>query len=149
VDLTQVVTEGVLGGPAVYAAGAILSTTGGHAELHAYPLSWTEDFSRRDGVPRLADGAAECMRAVREQLRRGTGDQGLRVRRRASDELVPVGQEPPQVANFKAWTELLAGALAGGQVQRAPALLPEEDVGGDVGVHQLADAGQERHPHGR
>jgi imidazolonepropionase-like amidohydrolase len=30
-----------------------------------------EDFSRRDGVLRLADGAADCMRAVREQLRRG------------------------------------------------------------------------------
>ena len=30
-----------------------------------------QDFGRYDGTFRLADGTAECMRAVREQLRRG------------------------------------------------------------------------------
>jgi imidazolonepropionase-like amidohydrolase len=55
----------------VYAAGAVLSTTGGHGDLHSYPLSWVADLSRFDGTLRLADGTAECMRAVREQLRRG------------------------------------------------------------------------------
>ncbi|MEP7026276.1 MAG: amidohydrolase family protein [Actinomycetota bacterium] len=68
-SLARVVAEGVLDGPAIYAAGAILSTTGGHADLHSYPLSWMEDFSRREGILRLADGADGCMRAVREQLR--------------------------------------------------------------------------------
>jgi imidazolonepropionase-like amidohydrolase len=71
VYLARAVSEGILDGPAIYPAGAILSTTGGHADLHSYPLSWMEDFSRIDGVLRLADGADECMRAVREQLRRG------------------------------------------------------------------------------
>jgi hypothetical protein len=33
----------------------------------------------------------------------------------SNDDLVPVGQEPPQGANFKAWTELLANALASGE----------------------------------
>jgi imidazolonepropionase-like amidohydrolase len=61
----------VLDGPAIYAAGAILSTTGGHGDLHNYPLSWVEQFSQHDGTLRLADGVAECMRATREQLRRG------------------------------------------------------------------------------
>lgn len=70
VYLARAVGEGVLDGPAIYASGAILSTTGGHADLHSYPLSWMEDFSRLDGVLRLADGVDECMRAVREQLRR-------------------------------------------------------------------------------
>jgi imidazolonepropionase-like amidohydrolase len=70
IDLARVVSEGVLDGPAIYAAGAILSTTGGHADLHSYPLAWMEDFARRDGVLRLADGADGCVRAVREQLRR-------------------------------------------------------------------------------
>ena len=69
-DLARVVAEGVLDGPSIYAAGAILSTTGGHADLHSYPLGWMEDFSLREGVLRLADGADGCMRAVREQLRR-------------------------------------------------------------------------------
>jgi imidazolonepropionase-like amidohydrolase len=71
VYLAQAVREGVLDGPAIYAAGAILSTTGGHGDLHCYPLSWMADLARNDGTLRLADGTTECMRAVREQLRRG------------------------------------------------------------------------------
>ncbi len=70
VDLARAVSEGVLDGPAIHAAGAILSTTGGHADLHSYPLPWMRDFCSREGVLRLADGPAECARAVREQLRR-------------------------------------------------------------------------------
>ena len=69
--LAQAVREGLLDGPSVYAAGAVLSTTGGHGDLHCYPLSWVEDFGQHDGTFRLADGTSECMRAVREQLRRG------------------------------------------------------------------------------
>jgi imidazolonepropionase-like amidohydrolase len=69
VYLARAVAEGVLEGPAIYAAGAILSTTGGHADLHSYPLPWLGDFGARHGELRLADGPAECMRAVREQLR--------------------------------------------------------------------------------
>jgi imidazolonepropionase-like amidohydrolase len=69
VHLARAVTEGVLEGPAIYAAGAILSTTGGHADLHSYPLPWIGDFAAHHGELRLADGPAECMRAVREQLR--------------------------------------------------------------------------------
>jgi imidazolonepropionase-like amidohydrolase len=71
VHLAKAVAEGILDGPAIYAAGAILSTTGGHGDLHCYPLSWVTDFARQDGALRLADGTAECMRAVREQLRAG------------------------------------------------------------------------------
>jgi len=67
--LARAVTEGVLDGPAIYPAGAILSTTGGHADLHSFPLEWMEDFSRHCGELRIADGTAECTRAVREQLR--------------------------------------------------------------------------------
>jgi imidazolonepropionase-like amidohydrolase len=70
VFLARAVAEGVLDGPAIYAAGAILSTTGGHADLHSYPLSWISDFGHHCGELRLADGPDECMRAVREQLRR-------------------------------------------------------------------------------
>jgi imidazolonepropionase-like amidohydrolase len=69
--LGQAVREGLLDGPSIYAAGAVLSTTGGHGDLHCYPLSWVEDFGQHDGTFRLADGTSECMRAVREQLRRG------------------------------------------------------------------------------
>jgi imidazolonepropionase-like amidohydrolase len=70
VYLARAVAEGVLDGPAIYAAGSILSTTGGHADLHSYPLSWISDYGHKGGELRLADGEAECMRAAREQLRR-------------------------------------------------------------------------------
>jgi imidazolonepropionase-like amidohydrolase len=71
VHLARAVAEGILDGPSIYAAGAILSTTGGHGDLHCYPLSWVQDFNRIDGTARLADGLDDCMRAVREQLRSG------------------------------------------------------------------------------
>ena len=71
VHLARAVAEGVLDGPAVYAAGAILSTTGGHGDLHSFPLPWMEDYARLEGTMCLADGEASCQRAVREQLRKG------------------------------------------------------------------------------
>jgi imidazolonepropionase-like amidohydrolase len=71
VYLAPVVGEGVLDGPTIYPAGAVLSTTGGHGDLHSYPLPWMQELSRLGGMFRLADGADECVRAVREQLRRG------------------------------------------------------------------------------
>ncbi len=71
VHLARAVSEGTLDGPVIYAAGAILSTTGGHGDLHCYPLAWVTDFAAKDGTLRLADGEADCMRAAREQLRAG------------------------------------------------------------------------------
>jgi imidazolonepropionase-like amidohydrolase len=70
VELARVVAEAVLDGPVIYGAGAILSTTGGHGDLHAYPLSWISSWTAEAGTMRLADGPDECARAVREQLRR-------------------------------------------------------------------------------
>src|ERR1035438_9079335 len=70
VYLARAVAEGTVPGPAIYGAGAILSTTGGHGDLHAFPLDWIEDYGRRAGMLRLADGPDECAKAVREQLRR-------------------------------------------------------------------------------
>jgi imidazolonepropionase-like amidohydrolase len=66
VHLAKAVAEEIIEGPAIYAAGAILSTTGGHGDLHSYPLPWMAEVSEL----RLADGPAECARAAREQLRK-------------------------------------------------------------------------------
>jgi imidazolonepropionase-like amidohydrolase len=66
VYLARAVDEGVVVGPAIYAAGAVLSTTGGHGDLHGYPLPWVGELADF----RLADGPAECAKATREQLRR-------------------------------------------------------------------------------
>jgi imidazolonepropionase-like amidohydrolase len=71
VHLAKAVAEGSVAGPSIYAAGSILSITGGHGDLHCYPLSWVNEFSQFGGMVRLADGVPECMLAVREQLRMG------------------------------------------------------------------------------
>lgn len=65
------VAEGSIAGPTVYGAGAVLSPTGGHADLHMYPSPWVCDLSERIGTLRQCDGVAECLRAVRLQLRTG------------------------------------------------------------------------------
>lgn len=70
VYLVRAVNEGILTGPHIYPAGSILSTTGGHGDLHSYPLSWVHELSAAGAELRLADGLAECARAVREQLRK-------------------------------------------------------------------------------
>ena len=70
VYLARAVAEGIVPGPSIYAAGAVLSTTGGHGDLHSYPLPWLLDGHAGPEF-RLADGPAECARAAREQLRVG------------------------------------------------------------------------------
>jgi imidazolonepropionase-like amidohydrolase len=70
VYLSQAVAEGTLDGPAIYGAGAILGTTGGHADVHRFPQAWLADFARSGGELRQCDGVDDCIRAVREQLRR-------------------------------------------------------------------------------
>jgi imidazolonepropionase-like amidohydrolase len=68
VYLARAIAEGSLNGPTIYGAASILSTTGGHGDLHSYPLDWVTRSSA-PGLSRLADGADDCVRAVREQLR--------------------------------------------------------------------------------
>ncbi len=68
--LARAIAEGVIEGPTIYAAGAILSTTGGHGDRHSFPLDWVTAFSHDTGESRLADGPADCAKATREQLRR-------------------------------------------------------------------------------
>ncbi|HJU51879.1 MAG TPA: amidohydrolase family protein [Acidimicrobiia bacterium] len=72
VELAPVVAEGSLLGPTIYGAGAVLSTTGGHGDVHSVPQDIYEGLADHGRIlGRLADGPSECMKAVREQLRRG------------------------------------------------------------------------------
>lgn len=71
VYLARAVTEGALLGPTIHAAGSILSTTGGHGDLHGLPLDWVTSVADEEAVTCLADGVPECLRAVRRQLRKG------------------------------------------------------------------------------
>ena len=71
VFLARVINEGTIPGPSIYAPGAVLSTTGGHGDIHAFPLDWVTDYAHRGGALYVADGVPECLRAVRAQLRLG------------------------------------------------------------------------------
>lgn len=68
--LRRAIDEGAVRGPEIYAAGSVLSTTGGHGDVHGYPLDW---FLSPPGQPfgELCDGVPEVLKAVRKQLRKG------------------------------------------------------------------------------
>jgi imidazolonepropionase-like amidohydrolase len=70
VHLARAIDEGTVRGPTVYAPGAILSTTGGHGDLHDFPIGWVHDVCTHVGDFQLCDGVADCIRAVRLQLRK-------------------------------------------------------------------------------
>jgi imidazolonepropionase-like amidohydrolase len=69
--LRRVIDEGLAVGPHIHSAGAILSQTGGHGDVHAYPLDWIHDLGRVRGFLGLCDGVAECLKVTRSQLRIG------------------------------------------------------------------------------
>ncbi|MDX1657982.1 MAG: amidohydrolase family protein [Nitriliruptorales bacterium] len=69
VFLAQAIEDGTVTGPTIYGAHAILSTTGGHGDMHGMPLDWVHSLTERGGYLRLCDGVDECLKAVREQLR--------------------------------------------------------------------------------
>ena len=70
VFLARAVEEGTLEGPTIYAAGSILSQTGGHADVHSMPIAFMEHHAADGGAFQLCDGVDECRKAVRLQLRK-------------------------------------------------------------------------------
>lgn len=70
--LRKAVEDGSIVGPSLYPAGAILSTTGGHGDVHAFPLDWVHQAEDRAlSLGAVCDGVPECLRTVRKQLRLG------------------------------------------------------------------------------
>jgi imidazolonepropionase-like amidohydrolase len=69
--LAPAVEDGRIPGPRIHAAGRILSTTGGHGDIHAFPLDVVHALEPASGLSVLADGVPEVLRAVRSNLRSG------------------------------------------------------------------------------
>lgn len=69
IDIRHAVNDGSVLGPSIYSAGQILSTTGGHADVHAYPIDFVTNHPHALGA--VCDGVPECLKAVRHNLRRG------------------------------------------------------------------------------
>ncbi|WP_067898790.1 metal-dependent hydrolase family protein [Nocardia vaccinii] len=67
--IASAVDDGTIAGPTIYGAGAAISPTGGHADVHSYPEHWVHPANFREQYHRTADGVAECLKAVRSQLR--------------------------------------------------------------------------------
>lgn len=71
IDFSKAIDEGYIPGPHIYSAGAPLSQTAGHGDLHSQPIELMHHNSKA-GVPlQLADGVEEAIKAVRLQIRRG------------------------------------------------------------------------------
>jgi imidazolonepropionase-like amidohydrolase len=74
--LKRAIDEGIIAGPRIWPAGAMISQTSGHGdyrsvnELPRSPSS-KPHFTETLGAARIADGADEVRRAVREQLMQG------------------------------------------------------------------------------
>jgi imidazolonepropionase-like amidohydrolase len=67
--MVPAINEGRVRAPHVHAAGRILSTTGGHGDVHALPLEFVHELSHAKGLSILCDGVPEALRAVRINLR--------------------------------------------------------------------------------
>ncbi len=71
-SLKPVVDEGSIRGPRIYAAGSILSTTGGHADIHGLPLDFVHSLDERGfQFSEICDGVEGVLVGTRKQLRRG------------------------------------------------------------------------------
>ncbi|MHA2090429.1 MAG: metal-dependent hydrolase family protein [Candidatus Kariarchaeaceae archaeon] len=70
--LNRAIQEGAIQGPRIYSSGSIISTTGGHADIHGLPLDILH-YGSKNGQIRfhLTDGRDGCYTAVRTQLREG------------------------------------------------------------------------------
>ncbi|RQG95414.1 metal-dependent hydrolase family protein [Natrarchaeobius chitinivorans] len=68
--LRTVVEEGTIPGPRIYTAGLRFSQTAGHGDIHSLPYDWvTSGYAPIYSV--LTDGADECRKEARKQIRRG------------------------------------------------------------------------------
>jgi imidazolonepropionase-like amidohydrolase len=67
--LASAVEHGRMRGPHIHAAGCVLSTTGGHGDIHSLPLDFVHQISCSSGLAILCDGVPEVLKAVRTNLR--------------------------------------------------------------------------------
>lgn len=112
--LKRAIDEGLVPGPRVYLAGAVLSQTGGHGDDRAYedvhkrlggPLSPAE----RRGEAVLADGVPEVLAAAREQLRKGASFIKVMASGGAGSEYDPLDVSEYTSEELRAAVEVAAG----------------------------------------
>lgn len=65
-EVRDAINSGLFTGPDIVAAGRFITRSGGH-----YDDNWLAEGSRAGGFARIADGAGECVRAVRAEVKSG------------------------------------------------------------------------------
>ncbi|KAI0132294.1 amidohydrolase [Xylariales sp. AK1849] len=65
------IRDGYIVGPNVYSSLTALSITGGHGDVHDFPLCAMHENADAGGSFQLCDGVDECIKAVRVMVRRG------------------------------------------------------------------------------
>lgn len=75
-DVKAAIDEGLFVGPRIYAAGSMISQTSGHADFRStidIPQSYSRDLTPQErlGTVAIADGRAQVMQRVRENLMHG------------------------------------------------------------------------------
>jgi len=65
--LRDAIRDGLVPGPKILAAGSAITPSGGHADFHGY----REEVAQALPATGVCNGADDCMRAVREMIRRG------------------------------------------------------------------------------
>ena len=71
VDLRIAIDEGAIVGPTIYGASRPLSMTGGHGDIHPFPLETVDEVAASIPFVTFCDGVDACLRGVRLQLRAG------------------------------------------------------------------------------
>ena len=72
VFLATAIAEGQIAGPNIYGAGATLSMTAGHGDVHSMPIDMARKaFERHWGEDGIVDGPHEARAGVRRMLRTG------------------------------------------------------------------------------
>ena len=69
IHLAPAVEDGTLRAPFIHAAGSVLSTTGGHGDIHSLSLDIAHDVCAAASFSILCDGVPEVLKAVRTNLR--------------------------------------------------------------------------------
>jgi imidazolonepropionase-like amidohydrolase len=112
--LKRAIDEGLVPGPRVYMAGAVLSQTGGHGDDRRFndvhkrlggPLSVDE----RRGETVIADGVPEVLAATREQLRKGANFIKVLASGGAASEYDPLDVSEYTLDELRAAVEVATG----------------------------------------
>jgi imidazolonepropionase-like amidohydrolase len=156
--LKRAIDEGVISGPRIFPSGAMITQTSGHGDFRmqfelprtgASPLSRTEAV----GASAIADGAAEVLRRVREQLMLGASQVKLTAGGGVTSPFSPIDvtafteeELHAAVAAAEDWgTYVMAHAYTPRAIQRAVAAgikcIEHGHLADEVSARMIADRG--------